>query len=128
MMVAIPSSSSTTNNVQIYIFWWDVFFNNIINITFTCCINCFFIWATLIFFLWVLNLLSPSILLPSCLLIVLFWMLGILFTVNNGISWSTGITHNNYCHIIYGFFFSASNEKSLVLVRSVFSNDLEELR
>ena len=78
-----------------YLFWWNIFLSDSINITFTWCMNQFLHLNGLLpfsshFFVYQLNfsvfsainLLSPSILLPSLPFLVLFWMLWLLVTVN----------------------------------------------
>ena len=95
------------NQTVAIIFWWDMFFNNSFNITFTWCFDRVYIWNNFFFsfsldnfayqlnfsVFWALNPLSPSIFISTFLFSVLFWMLRVLVTVNKlkrmAYHWST---------------------------------------
>ena len=81
------------DSAKMYIFWWDMFFTNRINITFIWCINHFFYLNYFLFlfpqtfftyFLWFLCLLSleSSVTFPISLFLILFWMLWMQFAVS----------------------------------------------
>ena len=87
------------NNIRMHLFWWEMFFNNSLDITSAWCINQFLLLNIFLFFsffffrlfithrldsslFWPLNLLTTILFLSFWLFLVLFWMLWMLVMVN----------------------------------------------
>ena len=140
----IATLLSTSNSIKMYIFWWDMFFSNSINITFTWCIN-LFIWITYLFFFfffrpfylstWFLCFLSleSSVtfhLVSMFTAFVLFWMLSMLVIMNKLKHIKCHGPHTSHITTtgIFAaeFFFSLSNDKSLILVTQMLTNNLQK--
>ena len=87
-MVGIAWYFIISNNIRIYIFWWDMLFNNSLYITFTSCYNQFLFCTPFYISTWFLSL-FPWIFCHflccfqflSCFFI-LFWMLWMPLIVN----------------------------------------------